>query len=93
MGKKGVSLGLTLSVLTILFGFSVHNLYSQAYGRIAFYGQSANSFLDDGTQNPYQELATTFSLQSGEIENGFEYAADFSCRFTHQKNVTRRISI
>jgi hypothetical protein len=96
MGKKGVchQLGLTLGVLTILFGFNVHNLYSQAYGRIAFYSQSANSFLDDGTQNPYQELATTFSLQSGEIENGFEYAADFRLAgYPSEEDVTRRISI
>jgi hypothetical protein len=96
MGKKGVSynLGLALGVLTILFGFNVQIVHSQAYGRIAFYAQSANSFLDDGTQNPYQELATSISFQSGEIENGFEYAADFRLAgYPSEDDVTRRISI
>jgi hypothetical protein len=96
MGKKGVSytIGLALGVLTILFVLNVQNVQSQAYGRIAFYAQSANSFLDDGTQNPYQELATSISFQSGEIENGFEYAADFRLAgYPSEDDVTRRISI
>lgn len=96
MGKKGVSyqLGLTLGVLTILFGFSVHNLYSQAYGRIAFYAQSANAVLNDGTENPYQEFATSLSLQSGETENGLVYAADIRMAgYPSDEEIPRRISI
>lgn len=96
MGKKGSSyqLGLALVVLTIMLGFGVHNLYSQAYGRIAFYAQSANSVLDDGTENPYQELATSLSLQSGEVENGLIYAADIRMAdYPSDEEIPRRVSI
>lgn len=96
MGKKGLSYKLSLSVgaLAILLSFGVNNLYSQAYGRIAFYAQSANSILDDGTQNPYQELATSVSLQSGEVQNGLEYGADIRmAEYPADEEIPRRVSI
>jgi hypothetical protein len=86
------SRSLFLTVLAISM-FDSTDAYPQSYGRVAFFAQSANSTSDDGTESQFQELVTTLSLQSGEIENGFEYAADLRLAGYPTEEVNRRVSI
>ena len=83
---------LFLSILAISL-FGADSVYSQSYGRIAFFAQTANTLQEDGTESQFQELVSSLSLQSGEVENGFEYAADLRLAGYPTEEINRRVSI
>jgi hypothetical protein len=70
------------------------NCSGDAWGRIAFYAQTAGTSSEDGTETDFNELVTTFALQSVEAEQGLEYAADLRLAgYPGDPNDTRRVSI
>ncbi|HSE42013.1 MAG TPA: hypothetical protein VLH08_14710 [Acidobacteriota bacterium] len=81
-----------VSVFAVSFSLGA-NAYSQAYGRIAFFAQSANTTDTEGNDSLFQEYVTTLTLQSGEVEQGFEYAADLRLASYPTEEENRRISI